>query len=103
MIYAERELFASGGHLLFQLRNKVLGFTERMFRGSERRLGFTKRKSYHSKGISKSTEHCSRLSDDLLSIDDEEARSSGRLLSRLGRGETTAGEVKDANGSGEGE
>jgi len=43
LIYAERELFAGGGHLLFQLRNKVLGFTERMFRGSERRLGFTKR------------------------------------------------------------
>ena len=44
MIYAERELFAGGGHLLFQLRKKVLGFTERMFRGSERRLGFTKRR-----------------------------------------------------------
>ena len=88
----------------------MLGFTERMFRGSERRLGFTKRllgftkrESHHSKGISKITEHRSRLSDDLFAIDDEEARGSGRLLSGFGGRELTAREGKDASGSGEGE
>ena len=61
------------------------------------------RKSHYSEGGAKITEHCSRLSDDLLTIDDEEARSSGRLLSRLGGRELTAREVEDASGSGEGE
>lgn len=61
------------------------------------------RKSHHSKGISKIPEHCSQLSDDLFAIDDEEARSSGRLLSGFGGRELTAREVKDASGSGEGE
>ena len=38
------------------------------------------------------------LSDDLLTIDDEEARGCGRVLNRLGGGETTAREVADARG-----
>jgi len=61
------------------------------------------RKSHHSEGISKITEHRSRLSDDLLAIDDKEARGSGRWLSGIGGRETTTREVVDARDSGGGE
>ena len=56
------------------------------------------RKSHHSEEGAKITE----LSDDLLAIDDEEARGSGRWLSGIGGGDTTTREVVDARDSGGG-
>ena len=65
---------------------------------SKRLLGFTKRKFPSQRG--RGDKH--GLSDDLLAIDDEEARGSGRWLSGIGGRETTTREVVDARDSGGG-
>lgn len=73
------------------LAERLLGFTKRL-------LGFTKRKILSQQGNIENH----GLSDDLLAIDDEEARGSGRWLSGIGGRETTTREVVDARDSGGG-